>query len=67
MINEVGKSAIADHFVTTGHTIDFPSSKVIHSFADSNKIKRKIGEALIMKSRTLFTSNIPSYKLDLFD
>ena len=60
----LGKSSIADHKTKIGHDVDFQSASVIHP--QPNLIKRKIAEALLIKSHTVVENNSPSFSLSLF-
>ena len=59
-----GKSAIADDTATQKHAIDFDSACVI--YPENNSAKRKIAEALYMKSEQVFETNSPSIALFIF-
>ena len=60
-----GKSAIADHTATQKHAIDFDSG-LCRLSRENNSAKRKLAEALYIKSEQVFETNSPSTFLFIF-
>ena len=61
---EIGKSAIADHHLVMKHNPDFESARVM--LHQSNLLKRKIAEALVINSQSVVENNRASFSLQIF-
>ena len=63
MNHESQYSALANHY-QSGHSVSFDSAKIIHS--EQNLKKRIIAEALIIRDKSIFSGNTPSFNVQIF-
>ena len=65
IMNQIGKSAAADHFSLNNHTPNFESAHMILHV--NNTRNRKIAEAILINKHSVVDSNSASFALKIFN